>query len=253
MAGQSRTGHGNQRLGELINQQNNELLELNKNLEEKVKKKTHHLIVQAQELEISYQQTQKVMEGTVRAMAKMVESRDPYTAGHQEQVTAIACIIGREMALPEKQIQGLHIAASLHDMGKISVPSEILSKPGKLSTLEMEIMKTHCRVAYDILSKIDFPYPVADIVLQHHERMNGSGYPQGLAQEGILLEARIIAISDVIEAMASHRPYRPALGLDKAIAEIIKNRGVLYDEEAVKACQSIYEHEGHGIFMQKAS
>jgi putative nucleotidyltransferase with HDIG domain len=154
------------------------------------------------------------------------------------------------MRLPENQIEAINVAATLHDIGKISVPSEILTKPGRLNDLEMEIIKTHCQVAYDILKSIEFPYPVAEIIFQHHERMNGSGYPRGLMGDGILLEARIIGTADVIDAMASHRPYRPALGIDAAIEEIVKYKGVIYDPSVVDACLKIYKTAGKDGFAQ---
>ncbi|HPD56440.1 MAG TPA: response regulator [Smithellaceae bacterium] len=241
----------NRRLVELIKRQNEELLNLNKTLEEKVRQKTSDLLAKAEELKASYERSQVILDGTVKTMSKIVETRDPYTSGHEVMVAKISCRIAREMGLPEQKIEAIHIAATLHDIGKISVPSEILTKPGRLTDLEMEIIKTHCRVAYDILKTIDFPYPVADIILQHHERIDGSGYPLGLKGENILLEARIIATADVIEAMASHRPYRPALGVDVAMEEIIKFKGSLYDSDVVDACLRIYKTEGKKAFLQE--
>jgi len=147
-------------------------------------------------------------------------------------------------------MEAIQISGSLHDIGKISVPSEILTKPGRLSHLEMEMVKTHAQNAYDILKTIDFPYPIAQIILQHHERMDGSGYPQGLKGKDILLEAKIISVADVIEAMSAHRPYRPALGIETAIEEISKNRGILYDADVVDACLAIYHRDGQKCFQQ---
>jgi putative two-component system response regulator len=240
----------NRRLDELVKKQNAELLELNKNLEEKVRLKTLHLNERAQELKTSYERIQLILEGTVLAMSKIVESRDPYTAGHEEQVARIACIIAQRMSLAKDQVEAIRIAGSLHDIGKIAVPSEILTKPGRLSRLEMEMVKTHSQNAYDILKTIEFPYPIAQIILQHHERMDGSGYPQGLKGEDILLEARIIGVADVIEAMSAHRPYRPALGIEIAIEEIANRRGTLYDTQVVDVCLSIYQAEGQKGFLQ---
>jgi putative nucleotidyltransferase with HDIG domain len=240
----------NRRLVELTKKQNEELVELNKTLEEKVKEKTSDLLAKAEELKFSYEKAQTILDGTVKTVSKIVETRDPYTYGHEAKVAIISCRIGEEMRLPKEQIEAIHIAATLHDIGKISVPSEILTKPGCLSDLEMEIIKTHCRVAYDILKTIKFPYPVADIILQHHERLDGSGYPQGLKGDKILLEARIIGTADVIDAMASHRPYRPALGVDVAMEEIVKYRGKLYDGAVVDACLKIYETDGKEAFAQ---
>ena len=234
----------NRRLDELVKKQNAELLELNKNLEEKVRLKTQHLDQRAGELRASYERIRLILEGAVLAMSKIVESRDPYTAGHEQQVAKIACIIAKKMPLPEDQVEAIRVAGLLHDIGKIAVPSEILTKPGRLSQLEMEMVKTHCQNAYDILKTIEFPYPIAQIILQHHERMDGSGYPQGLKGEDILLESRIIGIADVIEAMSSHRPYRPAMDIEMALEEIAKYRDILYDASVVDACLSIYKTEG---------
>ncbi len=240
----------NRRLDELVKKQNVELLELNKSLEEKVRLKTLHLDQRADELKASYSKIHMILDGTVLAMSKIVESRDPYTAGHQQQVALIADIIAQKMSLPADQAEAIRISGSLHDIGKIAVPSEILTKPGRLSRLEMEMVKTHSQNAYDILKTIDFPYPIAQIILQHHERIDGSGYPQGLKGKNILLEARIIGIADVIEAMSAHRPYRPALGIEVAIEEITKHRGILYDADVVDTCLSIYSTEGQKGFLQ---
>ncbi|KAF0158100.1 MAG: putative response regulator [Syntrophaceae bacterium] len=226
----------NRRLDELVKKQNEELLELNKNLEEKVRIKTRHLDQRADELKTSYEKTRLILSGTVLAMSKIVESRDPYTAGHEQQVSAIAGLIAQKMSLSNDQVEAIRVAGSLHDIGKIGVPAEILTKPGRLSWLEMEMIKTHTQNAYDILKTIEFPYPIAQIILQHHERIDGSGYPQGLQGEDILLAARIIGVADVLEAMSAHRPYRPALGMEAAMDEIVKNRGVLYDPNVVDAC-----------------
>lgn len=234
----------NRRLDELVKKQNAELLELNKNLEEKVRLKTQHLDQRASELKTSYERIRLILEGAVLAMSKIVESRDPYTAGHEQQVAKIACIIAKKLPMPDDQVEAIRVAGLLHDIGKIAVPSEILTKPGRLSRLEMEMVKTHCQNAYDILKTIEFPYPIARIILQHHERMDGSGYPQGLKGEDILLESRIIGVADVIEAMSSHRPYRPAMDLEMALEEIAKHRDILYDTSVVDACLSIYKAEG---------
>ena len=233
----------NRRLDELVKKQNEELLELNKNLEEKVRLKTRHLDQRAEELKTSYEKIRLILGGTVLAMSKIVESRDPYTAGHEQQVSEIAGLIAQKMSLSDDQVEAIRVAGSLHDIGKIGVPAEILTKPGQLSFLEMEMIKTHTQNAYDILKTIEFPYPIAQIILQHHERMDGSGYPQGLQGEDILLAARIIAVADVLEAMSAHRPYRPALGMEAAMDEIVKNRGILYDPNVVDACLGIYQAE----------
>lgn len=181
------------------------------------------------------------MNAIIDAMAYAVEARDPYTAGHQRRVTNLARTIAEEMGLGEDQIDGIRMAGVIHDLGKISVPAEILSKPGRLSNLEFQIIKTHSQTGYEILKNIDFPWPIASIVLQHHEKMDGSGYPMGLKGDDIFIEARIITVADVVEAMASHRPYRPALGIEISLDEISKNRGVLYDNDAVGACLKVFE------------
>lgn len=182
----------------------------------------------------------KVLEGSIEAIAMTLEMRDPYTAGHQQRVAGLACAIAEEMGLPQQQIDGLRIAGLIHDLGKVTVPAEILSKPSKLTETEFSIIKDHPRVAYDILEKIDFPWPVADIVLQHHEYLNGTGYPQGLKEKDILLEARILTVADVVEAMASHRPYRPALGIDRALDEVKFGKGSRFDANVVDACLAIF-------------
>lgn len=197
-----------------------------------------------EELKQSLERLRRTLEGTVHALAATAERRDPYTAGHQQRVTQLACAIAAEMNFPEEQIEGIHMAGLLHDIGKISVPSEILSKPGRISENEFNIIMDHSQFGHDILSRVEFGWPMAQIILQHHERMNGSGYPQGLSGEGILLEARILGVADVVEAMASHRPYRPALGIDKALEEISQKRGVLYDPKVVDACLRLFAERG---------
>lgn len=183
----------------------------------------------------------KALEGSVQAMALTITMRDPYTAGHQQRVAKLSRAIGRRMGLPGERLDALFMAAMIHDIGKISIPAEILSKPGSISRIEYDLIKCHSQVGYDILKNIEYPWPIATIVLQHHERMNGTGYPGGLKGEEILLEARIIAVGDVVEAMASHRPYRPAMGIGQALQEIKGKRGLLYDPEAVDACLLVLE------------
>jgi PAS domain S-box-containing protein/putative nucleotidyltransferase with HDIG domain len=198
----------------------------------------------AEELRLSLNKLRKTMESTVQAMSVIVETRDPYTSGHQEQVSRLARAIGDEMGLSEERLQAIHMSAIIHDIGKIYVPAEILSKPGKLSDMEFQMMKTHPEVGYNILKTIEFPYPVAMIVYQHHERMNGSGYPLGLIGKDILMEARIIGVADVIDAMAAHRPYRAAIGIEEAMDEISQNRGFLYDPLVVNACLKLFKEKG---------
>jgi PAS domain S-box-containing protein len=198
-----------------------------------------------EELQQGFEKLQRTFEGTVNVLVSVVEIRDPYTAGHQRRVTQLACAIAKEMGLSEGQIGGIRMAGLIHDIGKINVPAEILSKPGPLTELEYGLIKMHPQVGYDILNgTIEFPWPVAQIILQHHERMDGSGYPQRLSGEDILLEARILGVADVIEAMASHRPYRSALGIDKALEETSQNKGVLYDPEVVDVCSKLFTAKG---------
>lgn len=177
----------------------------------------------------------------IQVLEKTVEVRDPYTAGHQRRVADLARSISTEMGFSQDRIDGIRIAGIIHDIGKIYVPAEILSKPRRLTTFEFNLVKTHSQVGYDILKTIDFPWPVAKIVLQHHERLNGSGYPNKLMHDNILIEARILGVSDVVEAMASHRPYRPALGLDAALKEVSDHKGSLYDPEVVEICMRLFK------------
>jgi PAS domain S-box-containing protein len=201
--------------------------------------------VQAEkELRRSLQKLRRTFEGTITALATVVENRDPYVAGHHQRVARLACAMAEEMGLPEEQIEGVHVAGTVHDLGKISMPAEILSKPGQLRDIEFAIVKTHPQVGCDLLKRIELPWPVAQILLQHHERLDGSGYPKGLAGRSILLEARILAVADVVEAMSHRRSYRSALGLDKALEEILRNKGVLYDPRGVDACLRLFTEKG---------
>jgi PAS domain S-box-containing protein/putative nucleotidyltransferase with HDIG domain len=197
-----------------------------------------------EELQKSYDKLRDTMIATVNTLASTVEMRDPYTAGHQRRVTILACAMAEEMGLTEEQFDGIRMAGLIHDIGKISVPVEILNKPGRLSRTEFDIIKSHPQVGYNILQEIELPWPVAQIILQHHERLDGSGYPQGLKNGGIMLEAKILAVADVVEAMASHRPYRPALGIEAALEEIAKNQGILYEPEMVDICQRLFTEKG---------
>jgi PAS domain S-box-containing protein/putative nucleotidyltransferase with HDIG domain len=195
------------------------------------------------ELKLSWERLQKALAGTVQAMAMTIERRDPYTAGHQRRVSKLSSAIAAEMSLPPEKIEGIRMAGDIHDIGKIYVPAEILSKPGQLTEIENSIIRTHSQVGYDILNSIEFPWPIAQIIYQHHERINGSGYPNKLKGDEILLEARIISVADVVEAMSSHRPYRPSYGIDKALNEIIKNRGLLYDAGIVDVCVRLFKEK----------
>jgi PAS domain S-box-containing protein/putative nucleotidyltransferase with HDIG domain len=196
-----------------------------------------------EQLKESFKKLQKTMEDSIYAISMITEARDAYTAGHQQRVTKLAVALAEEMGFPQDRVEGIKIAALTHDVGKINLPAEILSKPGRLSEIEFNLIKNHSQIGYDILKKIDFLWPVADIVLQHHEKVNGSGYPRGLKGDGILLEARIICVADVVEAMSSHRPYRPALGIDKALKEISQNKGILYDPEVVDTCIRLFKEK----------
>ena len=188
-------------------------------------------------------QLESNLEGTIKAMTRVVELRDPYTAGHETRVAELAVAIAKEMGLTDEQVHGIHLAGEVHDLGKIQIPAEILSMPRRLTEIEYSLIKGHPQAGYDILKDIDFPWPIAQMVLQHHERIDGSGYPQGLKGDEILLEARILCVADVVEAMSSHRPYRPGLGIDVALAEISKQRGVYYDSQVVDACLALFHEQ----------
>ncbi len=187
------------------------------------------------------------MEATIRAIARTIEKRDPYTAGHQQRVAGLAAAIAAEMGLPPDRIEGIRFGGLIHDIGKAYVPSEILNRPGRLQTYEFALIKTHPEVGYDIVKDVELPWPVAQMILQHHERLDGSGYPKGLKDGEIILEAQILAVADVVEAMGSHRPYRAALGVEAALAEIRANRGRLYAPEAVDACLRVFSEKGFAL------
>ena len=184
------------------------------------------------------------LDGIVQCVALVIEKKDPYTAGHQRRVTDLARAIAQEMGLSESQKDAIRMAGIIHDIGKISIPAEVLSKPGRLTETEFSLLKIHPRIGYDILKEIEWPYPIGEIVLQHHERMDGSGYPQCLSGEEIMMEARVLGVADVVEAMASNRPYRPALGIEKALEGISKNRDALYDPDVVDACLRVFKEKG---------
>lgn len=188
----------------------------------------------------NYKRLQNISNETIATIAKMAEMRDPYTSGHEQRVSQLACAIGREMELPEERVEGIRVAGMLHDIGKLYVPAEMLSKSGKLTEAEFAVIKQHPQAGYEVLKSIDFPWPVAMMAQQHHERMDGTGYPHGLSGELILLEARILAVADVVESMASHRPYRPARGVDEALREIMDNAGPKYDVDVAKACVRVF-------------
>jgi len=195
-------------------------------------------------LQETFQNLRKSLGVTIQVMVSAIEVRDPYTAGHQIRVADLARAIATEMGLPQEKIEGIRMAGSIHDIGKLSIPAEILSKPTKLSDIEFSLIKEHARKGYEMLKDVESPWPLAEIVYQHHERMDGSGYPRNLKGDEILMEARIMAVADVVEAMASHRPYRAGLGIGAALEEIEKNRGVFYDESVVDACVKLFREKG---------
>ena len=226
-------------LEEIVHERTAALTRLNDQLKREIAERK----LAEEKLQRSYAKLQENLDEIVHAMSLTAEKRDPYTAGHQKRTTELALALAEEMGLSEHQIKGVQMAGLIHDMGKISIPAEILSKPGKLNEVEFQLVRRHPQVAFEILKKIDFPWPVDLIVLQHHEKMDCSGYPQGLAGEEILLEARILCVADVVESIDSHRPYRPGLGIDKALEEISKNRGILYDPDVVDACLRLFKEK----------
>jgi PAS domain S-box-containing protein len=204
--------------------------------------------LQAEEkLRETLESLRKSIKTTIQVLGTVSETRDPYTAGHQKKVADLARAIATEMKLPQDKIEGIRMAGAIHDIGKISIPSEILCKPITLTDLEFSIIKAHTQYSYEIMKDVESPWPLADIVYQHHERINGSGYPQGLKGENILMEARILAVADVVEAMISYRPYRPALGVEMALAEIEQNAGTLYDRNAANACLKLFREKGFSL------
>jgi putative nucleotidyltransferase with HDIG domain len=205
------------------------------------------------ELETSTKRVEKSMEGAIQAICRTVETKDPYVSVHQKRVSQFACDIAREMGLAARQIDGIRVAGLLHDIGKVTVPTEILTKPGRLSKIEMSMIKDHPKVAYDILKNVEFDWPIAQIVVQHHERLDGSGYPYGMSNGDILLESRILAVADVVEAMCTDRPYRPALGAKEALAELERGDGKLYDSEVVRACIKVMNERGPKMEFTKAA
>lgn len=193
----------------------------------------------------SFKRLQETIESIIVLIGKISEMRDPYTAGHQQRVAQLSYAIAQEMGLSEEQKKGIYMAAMVHDIGKIRVPLEILVNPNGLTEYEFNIIKSHPKNGYEILQPIKFPYPIAQIIFQHHERMDGSGYPQGLSGKSILLESRILGVADTVEAMSIHRPYRPALGIEKAIEEISNKNGILYDPDVVTACLKVLKKGFH--------
>jgi response regulator RpfG family c-di-GMP phosphodiesterase len=195
------------------------------------------------ELNMRLEQVMAALEGVIHALSLSIDARDPYTAGHQRRATELAVAIGKNMGLSEDRVTGIRMAGAIHDLGKIAVPAEILSRPSRLSDMEFSLIKTHAEVGYNILKGIEFPWPVAETVYQHHERLDGSGYPRGLKGDEILLEAKIMGVADVVEAIVSHRPYRPAFGIEAAAEELSDKRGVLFDTGVANACLKIIQRD----------
>jgi putative nucleotidyltransferase with HDIG domain len=227
-----------------LSQTRQELKSTNDRLEERIREKTLSLEQEVAERKKAHEALKQTLNGTVVALARSVEMRDPYTAGHQMRVSELATRIARELGFSEDRLEGMRVMGLLHDIGKIIVPAEILTKPSGLADYEFLFIKAHCKAGYDILKEIQFPWPVATAVFQHHERLNGSGYPLGLPGDRIMMEAKILAVADVTESMSSHRPYRPALGIEAALNEIIGNRGILYATEAADALVKVLKTEG---------
>jgi putative two-component system response regulator len=219
--------------------------ELSSNIEIAIYKHNSERLVRESEEKYKklYAKQRKTLTGIIEAMAIVVETRDPYTAGHQRRVSELAGAIAHEMGHPADIIEGTIVAAGIHDIGKLGVPSELLTKPARLNEIEFQLIKTHSKIGYDILKNIDFPWPIAEIVYQHHEKINGTGYPRGLTGKDMLMEARIITVSDVTEAIATHRPYRPALGIDAALKELAMSRGVLFDADVVDVCLKLFNEK----------
>jgi HD-GYP domain-containing protein (c-di-GMP phosphodiesterase class II) len=227
-------------LENLVEQRTTELVESNRRLKIEIENRKR----MQDELQQSFEKVKMAMHSTIQAISMTLEKRDPYTSGHQQRVADLSKSIAGELGLTEDQRESIYMAAAIHDIGKISLPAEILVKPIQLTDIEISLIQTHAKAGYDILKGIEFPWPIADIVLQHHERLDGSGYPQGLAGDNILLEARIIGVGDVVETMASHRPYRPSIGINKALEEITKKSGMLYDPSVVNACLKLFYEKG---------
>jgi PAS domain S-box-containing protein/putative nucleotidyltransferase with HDIG domain len=208
-------------------------------------------ITERKKAEMKLQQTldslKRATSTTIQVLVSALEAKDPYTAGHQSRAAHLACAIAREMGLPEDKIEGIGMAGIIHDIGKLSIPAEILTKPAKLSGLELSLIQEHSRSGYEMLKEVESPWALAEIIYQHHERMNGTGYPRKLKGDEILLEARILAVADVVEAMASHRPYRASLGIEAALNEIETNRGILYDEAVTDACLRLFREKGYQL------
>ena len=196
------------------------------------------------ELKQSDKRLQKIIEDIADIITKVIELRDPYSIGHLQRVSKLAMAIAQEMKLPQDKIEGIKIASLVHDIGKVNLPSEIVRKPGKLIEVEFNLIKSHPKISYDLLKRIDFPWPIAEIIFQHQEKINGSGYPRGLKGDEICIEAKILGVANVVEAMSSYRSYRPALIIDEALNEIDKNKNIIFDPEVVDACIKLFKEKG---------
>jgi len=196
-----------------------------------------------EKLKQSYKKLQKIIEGTAHIIIKVVELRDPYSIGHQQRVSKLATAIAQEMELPQDKIEGTKIASLVHDIGKVDLPTEIISKPSSLVEVEFNLLKNHPRTGYEILKRVDFPWPIAEIVFQHQEKIDGSGYPRGLKGTEILIEAKILGVANVVEAMSSYKSYRPALSIDESLAEITENKNILFDPEVVDTCFKLFKEK----------
>ncbi|PKN52745.1 MAG: hypothetical protein CVU55_05840 [Deltaproteobacteria bacterium HGW-Deltaproteobacteria-13] len=200
-----------------------------------------------EQLQQTVESLKKAVGTTIQVLVSALESRDPYTTGHQSRSADLACAIAEEMGLDQDKIEGIRMAGIIHDIGKLSIPAEILTKPTKLTNIEFSLIKEHSRTGYEMLKNVESPWPLADIVYQHHERINGTGYPRNLKGNEILMESQILAVADVIEAMASHRPYRPSLGIEAALKEIEKNKGIIFDETIADACLRLFREKGYKL------
>ncbi len=221
-----------------------ELSRLRINLETQVAKRTAQIYKSTEELKQNLEKLYKSMEGIIQVITLTMEMRDPYTDGHQHRVASLSRAIAQEMGFSKKKIEGIHLTGMIHDLGKIHIPAEILCKTTRLSDIEFSLIKEHPQIGYVVLKDIDFPWPIAQIVLQHHERINGSGYPLGIKDQEIITGAKILMVADVVEAIASHRPYRPSLGIEAALKEILRNKGILYDPEVVDVCFKLFREKG---------
>ena len=198
-------------------------------------------------LQQTLESLRKAIGTTIQVLVSAVESRDTYTSGHQSRSADLACAIATEMGLDREKIEGIRMAGIIHDIGKLSIPAEILSKPTKLTEIEFALIKEHSRSGYEMLKDVESPWPLAEIVYQHHERINGSGYPRNLKGDEIVIESQILAVADVVEAMASHRPYRPTLGIEAALEEITKNKGILYNNAVADTCLRLFREKGYQL------